>query len=549
MNLNFFQIPRAIRNLSRFQEIVFKVGEYGFYEILSRLSLGVPLPRRREEKKGEPAERFVRLLEELGPTFIKLGQVLSTRADLLPKEWISELTRLQDRVEPTPFPEIEKVLKKELPDYLSIFSEIEDEPLASASLGQVHGGVLKTGEKVVLKIIRPGIREIVERDLELIRFFARLLEDRVEELRPFRPTGVAREFERSIRNEMNLLREGRNIERFRRNFSDHPHIVFPKTYPQWNTETVLIMERIEGVKLTDYKQVGGDPEVLSRIGVELIFKMVFEDRFFHADPHPGNVWVLPGNRVAILDMGMADVVLPQTRDLLVDMLAGVALDDPEKIVEAVLTLSHTPEEIDLNSFRREIYLLYEDYVRGAVLEQTNITALFQACMDTARKFHLQIPTDIVLLLRALATMEGVGKQLNPKVDLVEAARPYVMKILESRLGPDRMSKEAVEILGDLYRLLKSLPNQIRGWFQQELEGRKRIRIVWEQPPPVGLEIARAIRLLTLTILVLPILFVGYYPTLFPSHLPLFPSWVHFLLSSGGTLLLIYLLYSLLRGKG
>lgn len=522
---NPFQIPRTVENLQRFREIVTLLIEFGFTEVVARLgTIRSPWFRmlrwRGAPPSGTPPQRFVRLLERLGPTFIKLGQVLSTRADLLPEEWIQELKKLQDQVAALPFAAIRPVIEEAIPNHSEVFAHIEEEPLASASLGQVHAARLRNGEEVVLKVIRPGVREVVRQDLDLMRIFATLLEERFPELQAFRPTAVVKEFARGITRELDLTREARNIQRFRENFAGDPRIVIPRVYEQWTTPDLLVLERIYGVRINEYEKVGGDPKFLANLGVELVFKMCFEHRFFHADPHPGNTWVLPpGDRIALLDMGMADVVLPQTRDLIIEMLAGVVLDNPERIVEAVLSLAAHPEDLDLSAFRRELYIIYEDYVRGATLENTNIAGLFDACLKAARQFAIRIPTDIVLLLRALATMEGVGKDLNPEINLVEAARPYVMKLLEQRFSPERAGKELLEIALDGYQLLRTLPRRLDRILKMEEEGRRRQRLVIEGLEAYASRLARGVQLLALAVLILTLTYGSL--TLIPEA-PFYP---------------------------
>lgn len=512
--INPFKIPRAVENIQRFRQIVTLLAEYGFTEVLLRLgAYRSPwfrfFPFHRSLPQGTRPQRFVALLEALGPTFVKLGQVLSTRADLLPEDWIEELRKLQDQVAPVPFDELKPIIAKAIPNWEEQFETIDLKPLASASLGQVHAARLKSGEEVVLKIIRPGIRDLIRQDLDLMRIFAQLLEERFAELKAFRPVGVVEEFARGITRELDLTREARNIERFRRNFANDPRIVIPNVYTAWNTPDLLVMERIHGVKIVEYHKVGADPKFLAHLGVELVFKMCFVDRFFHADPHPGNTWVLPpGDRIALLDMGMADVVLPHTRDLLIEMLSGVVFDNPERIVEAVLSLATHPEDLDLPAFRRELYIIYEDYVRGAVLENTNIAGLFDACLKAARQFAIRIPTDIVLLIRALATAEGVGKTLYPSINLIEVARPYVLRLLEERLGVEKATKDLLEVAGDTYQLLRTLPKRLDRILKMEEEGRRRQRILMEGMEASLRNLTRGIQLVALAILILTLTYGG-----------------------------------------
>lgn len=550
--MNPFRIPRTVGNIQRFRKILGLLVDYGFGEVAVALG-GMPSPWSqifrivRRPPEGTRAQRFTALLMRLGPTFIKLGQVLSTRADLLPEDWISELRKLQDQVTPLPFPEIERVIVHSIPDFREVFAEVDPHSLASASLGQVHAARLRTGEEVVIKIIRPGVREVVRQDLDLMRIFATLLEERIPEIKSFRPRAVVEEFARSIARELDLTREARNIERFRKNFAQDSRVVIPRVYEQWTTPDLLVMERIYGVKITEYEKVGSDPRFLANLGVELIFKMCFVDRFFHADPHPGNTWILPsGDRIALLDMGMAGVVLPFTRDLLVEMLAGVVLDDPERIVSAVLSLASNPEDLDLSSFRRELYFIYEEYVRGATLEKTNIAGLLEACLKAAREFSIHIPTDIVLLIRALATMEGVGKTLYPEIDLVEAARPYVLKILEERYNPERLGKDLFEIALDSYQLFRTFPRRLDRILKMEEEGRRRQRLVLEGVEGALRNLTRGIQLTAFAILIFVLTYAGFAllpPEAFGSARTGMGFFLFFLAAISGT----YILFRFRKG--
>lgn len=461
--MNLLRIPQTVKNIQRFRQIAAILVETGFAEVLIRLDLAERwwLPRRRGDAFVAESlpQRFAAMLERLGPSFIKLGQILSTRADLFDDEWVAALARLQDTVAPLDFAELEPLVTAVTGPLDAVFAEFERTPLATASVSQVHAAVLKDGTAVVVKVVRPGIRAQVAADVDLMRIFASLLEQRIPELKAFRPTGVVAEFERAITREMDLRREARNIERFQRNFAGDDRVVVPRIWRQWCDRNVLVMERIDGVRITDYERYGNDPKVLAQLGVEVVFKMAFSDGFFHADPHPGNIWTLPHNRIALLDMGMADFVMPDTRDLLVDLLFAVVSDDVAALVAAVRKLGDVPDTLDSAAFKRDVVAIYEDFVRGVNLEQIEIADLITACVEVARKHRIVIPTDLTLLLKGLATIEGIGKQLDPELDIVAAVRPHVSKLIGQRWGPERLAKQVLAAAAQTYELAIGLPGR------------------------------------------------------------------------------------------
>lgn len=463
--MNLLRIPRTVQNIQRFRQIAGIVGEHGFAEVLTRTGLADRRAARfwrvvREAERMPLPERFALVLERLGPTFVKLGQVLSTRPDLLPEEWIAALGRLQDDVSPLPFCDLRERVEAATGPVAQAFSAFDEQPLASASVSQVHAAVLPDGRRVVVKIVRPGIRETVAQDVELMRVFAEIFEDRLPELRAFRPTGIVEEFERAIRQEMDLRREARNIARFRRDLADEPRIVIPDVVAELSNADVLVMDRLEGVRVTDWKAVGADPARLADLGVQMILRMIFRHGFFHADPHPGNIWALPDSRLALLDMGMADVVLPETRDLLIDMLAAVVRDEPSRLAEVVRRLGEAPEDLDEARFRRDLVRMYEEHVRGVRMSDLDLGRLIADSVATARRHRLVIPTDITLLLKALGTVEGVGKQLKPDLDIVGAAEPWVAELIGVRWGPERLAGELVAAAADTWQLAIGLPARL-----------------------------------------------------------------------------------------
>lgn len=468
-----------IQNVGRLRGIATVFMRFGFGELVARTGL-----RRRSvrtEESDDPAtapRRFINALQELGPTFVKLGQLLSTRPDLISERWIVELETLQESVDELTQEQAEQVLHDGLKlPFEQVFRSFDWNAAAAASIGQVHHAELLDGTEVVVKLLRPRIEETVRADLSILSVLADLLERTLPELRAFRPTGLVAEFKRAITREIDFEREARNIQRFRSNFEDHEKVVVPEVFEQYGSRTVLVMERLYGVKVTDCAELGCDAPILARLGIEVVFQMAFVDGFFHADPHPGNIWALEGNRLGLLDMGMADVVMPATRDILIDLLFAILSEDPEAIGDVVLRIADNPEDIDLKSYHRDLFQIYEDHIRGLPLSQISMAGIVRSCFDAARVHGLVIPTDLAMLLKGLATIEGVGKQLDPKLDIVEAARPWVLKVLRMRWGTDRLKKDGIGAATAVYELAMKGPGKMsvildklqRGKFKTVLE--------------------------------------------------------------------------------
>jgi len=544
--MKLLRIPQTVQNIGRFRQIVTVLSRYGFAEVLLQTGIADRWMLRRLKPPAEiaelpAAERFVAVLENLGPTFVKLGQILSTRPDILSQEWTDKLARLQDTVRPLPYARLAPLIEAAAGGPVDeIFAAFDETPLAAASVSQVHAATMRDGTKAVVKVVRPGIRETVRSDVELMRIFAALLEEYVTELRSFRPTGVVAEFERAITREMDLRHEARNIERFAGNFADDERVVVPGLWQAYSNRDVLVMERINGTRITDYATYDNDPEVLAKLGVEVILKMAFYDGFFHADPHPGNIWTLPGNRIALLDMGMADSVLPDTRDVLIDMLFAVVNDAPERIAKAVWQLGNQPEDVDPQAFKRDLLRIYEDHVRGLNLNDIQVGELFAASVDAARTHHIQIPTDITLIMKALSTVEGVGKQLYPELDLVAEARPHVLKLVNMRWGPERVAKELIGAATSFYGLAIGLPERADELLARVERGRFKTRMEIEQLGPRLRGVEDAGNRVTLAILVLAMAvtatFLYEQPLLKVGGVPLLASLLFLLgLGIGGIL--------------
>ena len=459
---------------------------HGFDQLFDQLDLEErviirSLVKPRKEEKT-PYRRLVEAMEELGPTFIKLGQILSTRPDLLPEELITELKKLQSHVKPEPFAAVKKEIEASLGEETeTLFEFLSEEPLAAASVAQVHRARLKAdGREVVVKVLRPAIREIVENDMDILYLLAGLAE-RVPEVRIIQPRGVIREFDRAMIRELDLTNELANIRRFRQNFAGTPWMRIPEPIDELCTRSVLVMEFLEGVPFTEYAAVGADRERIARQGVAAVFKMAFEDGFFHADPHPGNVLAMKESVIALLDMGLAGRLDRVLRDRVVTLLSALVQDDPDRIADAVFAFGQAQGPVDYDAFRRDVFELYEDELRGKAIKDVHLGRIISRLFRLAARYRIAIPTDLTMLFKALVTIEGVAKEVYPELDVMEEAKPYVKRLLLERYNPDRLAADMAELLQASHALVQALPRRVDRLLTEIEHGRLVIRVEEADP--------------------------------------------------------------------
>ncbi|MGQ9734493.1 MAG: ABC1 kinase family protein [Candidatus Bipolaricaulia bacterium] len=465
------RLPRAYSGLRRYRQILTVLIKYGFGDLLGRLKVRHPLlgrlPRLRAVRELEDLSRPERLrlaFEELGPTFIKLGQLLSLRPDLLPSEYAAELAKLQDEAVPLSFAQIKGKVEAQLGHSLKgLFREFAEEPLAAASLAQVHRAVLGDGTEVAIKVQRPGIREVIRADLIILEDLAHFLVRHLPESEPFDPPGLVREFAKTLKRELDFVREGRNMELFRRNFQGDPTIYIPKVFWEYTTPEVLTMERIEGVKITDLEgleQAGLDRHQVALNGANAILKQVFEHGLFHADPHPGNILVLEGNVIAPLDFGMVGRIDVELRERVGQLLLGIARGDLSGLVRTLRELGSLDERVDLGAFRTDLADLLDRYSRTP-LYRLELGRLLDELMALVREYRLRLPTNLVMMGKALVIAEGVGRALDPEIELLALARPYLERLAIRRGAFQRALQGWGDTLAEGRELLQEFPAGLR----------------------------------------------------------------------------------------
>lgn len=483
---NIGLVSRTYRHVNRYRQILAVLFKYGFGDLVDRLHVGryVELGAQILKKgRAEPVEaltrpeRIRRSLEELGPTFIKLGQILSTRPDLVPVEIVTELAKLQDSVEPFPFEKAQELIERELGAPAgSFFIDIVPKPLAAASIAQVHRARLCSGEEVVIKVQRPGIEQLVSVDLEILLHLAELAEKHVPELAFYSPTRIVEEFARVIGMELDFTIEAMNIERFARQFEGNSDIRIPVLHRSCSTRRVLIMEYIEGIKASSIEELdarGCDRKLIASRGADLLLDQVFKFGFFHADPHPGNIFILPGNIICVLDFGMMGTVGRQDREDFADIVSGYVQKDGEGTARALLKIVESETEPDRRILERDLTDFMEAHLYKP-LKELRVGDLLQDFMKIVSRHRLLIPADLYLMIKALTQMESLGLRLDPEFDMVEKAAPYIRRIKLQKFSPGRVSAEIVHSAQEVLGLARAIPGELRDILSQLKQGRIRV---------------------------------------------------------------------------
>ncbi|MCW8858227.1 MAG: AarF/UbiB family protein [Deltaproteobacteria bacterium] len=470
----FNRINRNIRSLKRYRQVLGVLIKYGFGHIIEQLNIDyyLELGKRivslgtasRELERLTQAARFRLALEELGPTFIKLGQLLSTRPDILPADVVAELSKLQDRIPPVPSEQIMAQIHCELGYPVEeLFQSFEQTPLATASIAQVHRGTLKSGEQIVCKVRRPDIETVIETDLDIMMGLAYLIERHLPGGDIYDPVGVVKEFRRTIQRELDFSREGRTIDRFSVNFAEDETVRIPQVYWDLTGRTVLTLEYLSGIKISHVRELedaGYDLKTIAQNGADNFLKQVFVHGLFHADPHPGNIHVLPDNVICIFDFGMVGRLDDDLKLQLTELLLSVLRRDVDHIISQLLYSGDLLDDSNLKSLKRDLTEFIDDYY-DILLQDLKVGKLLIDFVEILTEYQIKFPSNLMLLSRALLAMEGLGKQLNPDFNMVEQLKPFTEKIVKDRYSPGTIAKEATRTLQSYQALGKSLPRDIK----------------------------------------------------------------------------------------
>lgn len=465
-------LGRTYRHLNRYRQILTVFFKYGFGDLVDLLKIDqyieiglqmISRHRRERLERMTRAERVRLAMEELGPTYVKLGQVLSTRPDLIPVDFIHELAKLQDEVPPFPFEDVHRIISRELGDTPNrIFEKFDESPRASASIGQVHRAVLKDGDQVAVKVQRPGIQKTIEVDLEIMLHLATLMERHIEEIAFYRPIKIVEEFAKTLERELDYTFESSHMERMAGHLLSDTTVYVPKVYRELTTPKVLTAEFIDGIKISEIKQLeaaGLDRSEITRRGAHIMLRQVFEIGFFHGDPHPGNIFVLPENVICLLDFGMVGSADRQTREDFVELVDAVVRRHEARTAQVLLKLTTWDEKPNMRSFEKDVADFMGRHLYRP-LEEIHFGRLLQELLELAAQNRLIIPPDIFLMMKTLAAVEGVARMLDPTFDIFATAAPFVKQVKIARFHPERLTDDFLRLSTELLEFLQQFPTEL-----------------------------------------------------------------------------------------
>ncbi len=501
-----------VRDLPRLHEISSVLIRYGGGDVVRRLGVSSMLERAGrmlhwkqavEIEHLEPAQRFRQALEELGPTFIKLGQVLATRVDLFPPNWIAELEKLQANAPALPFedmlPQMQSALHGRDPH--EVFDHLNTTPRAAASIAQVYEANLKDGTPVIVKVRRPGIEAKIEADLRIMSHIARLAELEFPEARRYQPQQVVRQFAKSLRRELDLAAEARNIQRFGEKFAGDETMLIPKVYWEYTGQMMNVQQRIDGIpgnQLAQADAAGLDRKLLAIHGANAVLRMILIHGHFHADPHPGNVFYLPGNRLALVDFGMTGLLTHERRNQIADLLISIFEKDETALLDVLLEWTGDAA-VDESKLAADVIEFVFNY-SSVHLKDISFGNLLNELMAMIREHHLVMPSDLTLLFKTLITLEGLARQLDSNFDMSTHTAPFVKEVLRLRYSPDAVIKRGAHGIKDMLSVLTGLPRDLARFFKELRRGRVRIDIDVKRLERFGHQIDRTANRLTLGIM-------------------------------------------------
>ena len=510
----------AARDLGRLNVIAGVLIRHGFGDAVRRLGLADTLARAGHVLHWDRADDLARLdppaqvrraLEELGPAFVKLGQIMAGRADLFGPEWIAEFAKLHSRVPALPFEVLRPQLREDLggePE--ALFARFDLEPLAAASIAQVHRAQLKDGTEVVVKIRRPGIVEVIEADLRLLERAAGVAEQDWPALKPYRPRQLVREFARSLRRELDLAAECRHAERIAHNLASLPDVVIPRVHWAHTGERVNVQDFIDGTPGEDLVRIdreGFDRKLLAQRGARAVLKMIVEDGFFHADPHPGNVFYLPGNRLAFIDFGMVGRLSARRREELLQLLLGLVQKQPQAVADVLLEWTgDQPHAVQLPQLEDEIEAFVDQH-HGTPMAQLKLGEMLAEVTAVLREHRLALPADLALLFKAFISLEGMGGQLDPGFHMTTEAMPLLRGVVRARYQPQALARHGWQVLRRTLEVAGHLPHDLSRLLRRARHGQVQVGIEIAHIRRVGDQIDRAANRLSLA-LVIAALIIG-----------------------------------------
>lgn len=515
--MNFFKIRRTYFSAKRLQEIINVFIKHGFGQIIDQIHLGryIKLKKRIRSfgrwpslKGPTVSERLRRAFEELGPTFIKLGQLLSSRPDLVTSDYAKEFKKLQDSVPSFPLEKVYEIIEEELGVPVNkVFKYFNPEPLGSASIAQVHEAILIDGSEVIVKVQRPDIREQINLDLSILNSLAKLIERHVPESKLFDPTGIVEEFSKSINNELDFRREATNAIIFRENFKDDSRVLIPYIYREYSSEKILVMEKIKGIRI-DYtealKNSGIDLKFILSNLIDIYFKQIFDHGFFHGDPHPGNILITDDSRIAFVDFGITGKVDEDFKESFANIALSIINQDVDLLINEYLNLGIIPEEIDMEKLKKQLKkeiedILYPIYVYK--IEDIKISEFIESIMRVALKHRLKFLPELILIDKVLIMLEGLTRELCPDIRIIEILKPYAKKIISNKFEPGYYINKAFKAIKELRDAIENVPFQLKTLLKKAVKDEITVRMFHVNLPEFIKDIDRASNKISFSLIV------------------------------------------------
>ena len=496
-----FHIIKEVRDIKRFNQILIVLFEEGFEFLLTKIKLRqyIPLTKRlksklRKSQEIKPEVRLRKTLERLGPTFIKFGQLLSVRPDLIPKEYVKELEKLQDSVPPFSFNEVKSIIEKEFGKSIEhLFLHFEKKPIASASISQVHKAVLKTGERVAVKVQRPNVKSIMETDIEIMFYFAKLLESHVENMRRFKPVKIVSEFKDWTERELDFRLEARNAKRFYENFKGSKTVHIPKVSDELTSERVLTLEFIDGIELHNIKEIKKrklDFNEIMKNGFNAIMTQVFVHGIFHADPHPGNIIVMKNNSLGFVDFGIVGYFDERLKQKCVDLIYGIVEQDEEIVMDTLVSMGMESDELNFEQLKSDIGFIIQP-LQSSSIKDIKVSKVLEEILDIALRHRLKVPAPFVLFGKTIMTLEGVALEYDPNFKLVETAKPFIESIILKRKSPFYAWKSFVHNINRYKKFAEEFPEKAERALDKIQRGTIKVDIEDTDIRKLSLEIDRS----------------------------------------------------------
>ena len=496
-----FHLIKEVRDIKRFNQILLVLFEEGFDFLLAKIRLNshIPLARRVKSKlkkkdDSEPEVRLRKTFERLGPTFIKFGQVLSVRPDLVPKEYSKELEKLQDSVPEFSFNDAKSIIEKDFGKNLDkLFLHFEKKPIASASISQVHKAVLKTGEKVAVKVQRPNVKHMTETDIEIMLYIANLLDKHAEKIKRFDPARIVNEFKEWTEKELDFRLEARNAKRFEQNFKGSKTVHIPKVYDELTSERVLTLEFIDGVELHNIKEIKKRKinfDEIIKNSFDAIMTQVFVHGIFHADPHPGNIIIMRNNSVAFVDFGIVGYFDEKLKNKCIDLLYGIVEQDEGIVTDTLISLGMESEDVDYEQLKSDIGILIQP-LQGSSIKDIKVSRVLEEIIDIALRNKLKIPASFVLFGKTIITLEGVSLEYDPNFKLVETAKPFIERVVAKRKNPFYIWKSFVHDINRYRKFAEDFPEKAEKALDKIQRGSIKINIEDTDIRNLSMEIDRS----------------------------------------------------------